>query len=1200
MKKIFLLLFIIILSLSLFNGCSPATSPPTPTPSEGEGEGEPTGDRVVLMELFNADGCSASALINPIMEDLAQQYGTDQVILIEGAAWGKYTTSEVQARFDWYVPGTKHTPFIAFNGLSNTFSEGIVGGGGGGTVTPINHAPIITSTPVTGATINLLYTYDVNAADSDGDTLIYSLTTKPTGMTINSSTGLITWTPTITQIGDNDVEVEVSDGELSDSQAFIVKVKEKRDWTVMLYDDGDNNLEYYSWENLENMENVVLNNNINVVIQYDPYDDCQGTYRYYVTGEVGRGTSYPYYPDDIVEMMDEQDMADPTVLTDFINWSSLHYPAEHYVLILRNHGGGWREEILDHKGIIWDDTNDSFFTMTELAQGLDGANEHIDILGFDACGMQMLEVAYEISEGLSDVPDYLVASEGVGWTPAWPYADILDLLTNTPTVEKTILCQAIVDGYISELAGNPNYPATLSVLDLSVGNILSTMNSFANALISSIHTNEIATARTSTQSYYGHENEHKDLYDFANRIKSNVLDCQIEAQVVMNLIDNLVIYEDHVNNGVDDSHGLAIFLPDNQGIYDEYYNSLQFATDSQWDEFLLTGGGAVSDVSAIAWTYRPSQTKLIDIINESEDENIVPENYKFIEYAKKGDLEIYHAINIRWRSYYGATGYKIYKSIDGGVYALLYDWPAPSGYTWYSYPDSNVEVSKKYSYYVVAYGDSWETTPSNDVDIDTFLPVCSLISPVNETVNDPAPLFTWSPVGLGSGAFPYGISGAIKSGNSNLTVWSDYGNGEKAWSINFADMTTSQANYNQDGAAAPLIDAHSYLWESRGFGYDVSGNIIAISWSGNWDFTYQGTTAKDWTVMVYMDGDNNLDSYAWDDLNEMESVGSTDKINIVTQLDTYGDNGTYRYYVTGTEEGSSPPYYSADRVSTLSEQNMADPDVMSNFIDWATTNYPAGKYLLVIWNHGSGWREIDIVNKGVVWDDTSADFMTMAELVQGLENINVPIDIIGFDACLMQMAEVISEMGLGLTNPPEYIIGSEESEWADGWPYDDILQGLILNPMMQEADLCEQITSDYINSGLTIGTLSTIYASDELYNSFYVFNNFANALMVSSYQNEITTARLNAQHYSNNDYKDLYDFAYRIYNTVPDCQSQADEIMRTLNICIISNDHIGEAVKDSHGLSIYLPDTPGEYDTNYDALLFALNTNWDEYLQYKP
>ena len=1205
MKKVYILLLVIILSLFLLISCTPSV---VPTPAEGEGEGEgegeeeATGDRVVLMELFNADGCKASALINPIAENLAESYGTDKVVLIEGAAWGKYTTSEVQERFDWYIPGTKHTPFIAFDGLSQTFSEGIVGGGGGGGgyTPPANHAPTITSTPITIATIGTTYTYDVQATDADGNTLNYNLTTKPTGMTINSATGEISWVPTISQMGDNDVVVNVSDGKLSDNQTFTIKVQENREWTIMIYDDGDNNLEYYSWENLENMENVTLNQNIHVVMQYDPYDDCPGTYRYYITGEAERGTSYPYYPDDIVEIMDEQDMADPSVLTDFINWSTLHYPAEHYVLILRNHGGGWREEILNNKGIIWDDTNDSFFTMAELAQGLDGANEHIDILGFDACGMQMLEVAYTIKEGLSDVPDYLVASEGVGWTPVWPYGDILDLLTNTPTTEETVLCQAIVDGYISNLAGNPNYPATLSVLDLSVGNILLTMNAFANALISSTFSSEIENARTSAQSYYGHENEHKDLYDFASRIYSNVTDCQSEAQAVMDLVDNLVIYEDHANNGVDDSHGLAIFLPDNPGFYDDYYNSLQFANDSQWDEFLLTGGGTVSDVSAIAWTYRPSKSRFMDMINELEDENIIPENYEFVEYAKKDTLETYHAINLKWRNYYGFTGYEIYRSVNDGAYNSVYDWQATPGYSWYGIYDYDVVIGNKYSYYVIAYGSTWETAESNHADIDTFLPVCSLISPVDVTVNDPNPAFTWSPVGLSSGDFPYGTSGTIKSGNSNLTVWSDYDNGEKAWDINFDDMITSQANYNQNGTASPLITDQSYLWESRGFGYDNSGNIIAISWSGNWDFTYQGTTAKDWTVMIYMDGDNNLDTYTWDDLSEMESVGSSAEINIITQLDIFGNGGTYRYYVNGAVQGSSSPYYSADIVSTLSEQDMADPNVLSDFIDWATTNYPAEKYFLVLWNHGAGWRMRNISEKGLLSDETSSSIMTMAELVQGLENIDVPIDVIGFDACLMQMTEVVAEIGLGLTNPPDYIIGSEESEWAYGWPYDDILQGLTLNPTMQEADLCDQITSDYIASGFTTGTLSAFYGSDEFYGDLYIFNNFANALMYSNYQNEINIARLNAQHYSSADYKDLYDFAYQIYNTVPDCQSQADEVMRMLNICIISNEYTGSSVEDSHGLSIYLPDTPANYDTAYDALLFSQNTTWDEYLQYEP
>ncbi len=92
---------------------------------------------------------------------------------------------------------------------------------------PTNQPPTITSTPITTATVDELYFYDVAATDPDGDPLIYSLTSNPTGMTIDSVTGVISWTPTFDQIGDNDVTVEVSDGLLSDSQNFIIIVSEE-------------------------------------------------------------------------------------------------------------------------------------------------------------------------------------------------------------------------------------------------------------------------------------------------------------------------------------------------------------------------------------------------------------------------------------------------------------------------------------------------------------------------------------------------------------------------------------------------------------------------------------------------------------------------------------------------------------------------------------------------------------------------------------------------------------------------------------------------------------------------------------------------------------------------------------------------------------------------------------------------------------
>jgi fibronectin type 3 domain-containing protein len=67
-----------------------------------------------------------------------------------------------------------------------------------------------------------LYTYNVVATDADGDTLTYSLTSNPTGMTIDSSTGVINWTPNT--IGDFNVILKVSDGESFDAQSFTITI----------------------------------------------------------------------------------------------------------------------------------------------------------------------------------------------------------------------------------------------------------------------------------------------------------------------------------------------------------------------------------------------------------------------------------------------------------------------------------------------------------------------------------------------------------------------------------------------------------------------------------------------------------------------------------------------------------------------------------------------------------------------------------------------------------------------------------------------------------------------------------------------------------------------------------------------------------------------------------------------------------------
>ena len=222
-----------------------------------------------------------------------------------------------------------------------------------------------------------------------------------------------------------------------------------------------------------------------------------------------------------------------------------------------------------------------------------------------------------------------------------------------------------------------------------------------------------------------------------------------------------------------------------------------------------------------------------------------------------------------------------------------------------------------------------------------------------------------------------------------------------------------------------------------------------------------------WTFMVYVDGDNNLEDAAIDDFLEMAEVGSNENLNIVVQMDRIDDfDNTYDNW-TGTrrfriDNGSVP---SDLPMEDLNEANMGDPDVLQDFVEWGITNFPAEHYALVIWNHGGGWRlmrerlseqatlrassgEPDgSVARAVSWDDTDGDVLYMHEVQQALasargrNNTHVKLDIIGFDACLMGMIEV----GYELLQNALFMVGSEESETNDGWPYNDILEELYNN-----------------------------------------------------------------------------------------------------------------------------------------------------------
>src|SRR3989449_7455453 len=197
----------------------------------------------------------------------------------------------------------------------------------------------------------------------------------------------------------------------------------------------------------------------------------------------------------------------------------------------------------------------------------------------------------------------------------------------------------------------------------------------------------------------------------------------------------------------------------------------------------------------------------------------------------------------------------------------------------------------------------------------------------------------------------------------------------------------------------------------------------------------------DWTFLVYMDADNNLEDYGIADFLEMAAVGSTSRVNIVVQFDRaagynsqYGDwTDTKRFLV---QAGMTPT--PANALMNLSEVDMADPASLVSFVTWGAAAYPARHYFLDLWDHGLGWQ-------GVILDMNPNAFMTTAQLASALSQIRTAlgrtVDIVGLDACRLTL-EIMDE----LQPHADYLVGSQKEHALARRPY-----GVLLTPVAAAA-----------------------------------------------------------------------------------------------------------------------------------------------------
>jgi hypothetical protein len=364
-----------------------------------------------------------------------------------------------------------------------------------------------------------------------------------------------------------------------------------------------------------------------------------------------------------------------------------------------------------------------------------------------------------------------------------------------------------------------------------------------------------------------------------------------------------------------------------------------------------------------------------------------------------------------------------------------------------------------------------------------------------------------------------------------------------------------------------------------------------------------------WTFMVYLDADNNLESCGIDDLNEMEIAGSiVNDVNIVVLMDCIDGYDTSNGDWTGAKifyvmKDSAPSIINSIEIKDLGEVNMGDPNTLINFTRWTMNNFPAKHSALILWDHGNGWKlrhapEIAPA-KGICWDDTNdEDCITSPELKHALATISeetgVKLDIVGFDACLMAMIEVDYQ----IMPYADVRVGSEEVEPGDGWPYDSFLLNLTSNTTMTPDGLATQIVNDYIDfygtSGVETQSAIDLNGVDDLAGSISVL---AQAMIDSGDYDTIASARVQVEEFDL-EYIDLYHFAQLVSEniTTPQVQEIAQQVMNEICNITIAEAH-GSQHPNAHGISIYFPETENEYLPRYEKELdFTNDTQWDEFL----
>ena len=424
--------------------------------------------------------------------------------------------------------------------------------------------------------------------------------------------------------------------------------RKKKRWTVMVYLAGDNNLDGAGVADLTEMKKVGSTRDLSVVAQFDRAGDKRVTNRYVLQKDTPLAQ-------DVVTALGETNTGDPAVLRDFVTWAAAEHPAAHYLLVIWNHGAGWDDSnlyagdyfsgaappvirkgalvpvrakallpvppvrmgtvraafkraprslfrstvtsMLASRAIAFDDQAQDFLDNIELKRVLADVRrvlkQKIDVLGFDACLMSMVEVAYQLRDSVG----LICGSEEEEPNEGWPYDTILGALAAKPSMTPPELAKLIVARYLASY--RPSDGVTLAASSApAIAALARAINGLGRALgvalADEAARSALVTVRAQVQEYSAPYDQYCDLGDLCSLLARHVKGPGVKpaCDAVRAALGRAVIASGARGPKVARSRGLSVYFP--KKVVSPLYATLDFSKRSPWMSFI---GAYTSSVS---------------------------------------------------------------------------------------------------------------------------------------------------------------------------------------------------------------------------------------------------------------------------------------------------------------------------------------------------------------------------------------------------------------------------------------------------------------------------------------------------------------------------------------------------------------------------------------------------------------------------